>query len=328
MSAIVCRATDAGACLPVPSLTGASLGLPATASRVITLHDVLPASLTAGPARLLTYRVELSNTQGRSGGFGDAAYASAGAAPAPVASLSAQGSRQGVVVRWAASPPNATADGEVVLRREQTSAAPPDASKPKHAAPNVLWLGTGPLADPLEQSAPPQPKANADAHGVLDASAAVNTTYLYAAERQRTVRLTGHDLVLHSLLSAPVEVELRAIYPPPPPTDLVGTAFPLAPSTETGAPADVAVDLIWTPADDSGTSGYLVTREPLDRNGSPSGAPATLTPQPVRIPSFHDILPAALATQGRVRYTVRAVDAAGLQSSPATATVETGARSN
>ena len=248
----VCRAVEAGACVPVPSLTcvTAAAGTAWVASGATEwktkLKDVLPDALASGTPRLLTYRVELSNEKGRTAGFGNAAFAAAGAAPAGVAGLRAEGSRGGVAVRW---QPN-SGMGDVVLRRELVGGVPETVAKGgktrqavtgngKHggrgqtgrAKPakssqgdakeraGVVWLSTVPEADPLavaaEQPAPATKAAVNSANGVLDDGAAIGGTYRYAAERRETVQLGGHTLVLRGELSAPVEVTLRAEYPPP-----------------------------------------------------------------------------------------------------------------
>lgn len=383
----VCRAVDAESCVPVAALVGVSLNVPGAgaaasgatgnaggpgaggsgaAGQQATLHDVLPASLTGGPARLLTYRVELSNAAGRSAGFGDAAYSAGGPSPAGVAGLRAEGSRGGVVVRWQGDAGVGRAGSEVVLRREQVGGLAPGTERvlpkagegippkagsktarapvAKRAAkregkrtggegPGVMWLHTDPTPDPLQQgqaheqggaheavSAPP-------ANGVLDDGAVVDGTYRYAAERQQTVQLGGHTVTVESVLSAPVEVTLRAVYPPPAPTDLAGTSFPVGTAGNEAGAGGVAVDLIWTPADDAKTVGYYVYRERLGSGATGAGSRSRLTVQPVRMPAFHDVLPPELAgatATVRLRYSVTAVDGSGMESAPVTVVVESG----
>ncbi len=350
--ATICRAVDAGSCVPVPELTGIALAVPAAQSAGaaakkpagrtkgrtasadrVTLVDALAAGLVAGPARLLTYRVDLRNTKGRTAGFGDAAYSVAGATPSEVAGLRAEGSRAGVVVRWRAAPGEPAQGGEVVLRRELVSGPDAAARRPDRKAgaakqpggePGTVWLSTTPAADPLRKDPAPLPRLSR-AQGVLDAGAAMDSTYRYAAERQQTVQLGGHTLTAYSGLSAAVEVTLRALYPPPAPTDLVGTVFPVAEGGATEAGGGLAVDLIWTPADDAKTVGYRVSREVLNGSGATVGAKVSLTAQPVRLSAFHDRLPAVLASTAegrRLRYSVTAVDASGTESTPVTTTVE------
>ena len=394
--ATVCRAVEGGSCVPLLSLSdvvlpvipvapvapsparpvrmGAS-GAQAGAVPPATLHDPLPPALTAGPVRLLTYRVELSNGNGRTAGFGEAAYAAAGAAPGPVAGLRAEGSRLGVVVRWQPEG-GAGSDSDVVLRRElvgvvsgtnleksqRTERAPQRGSGQGPAQhkneSGVVWLSTAPMPDPLGEKPRVDARKGGAASGgprsgvtaTLDDSAAVGGTYRYAAERQRTAQLGGpmgssmgspmggHTLVLHSGLSAPVEVALRAVYPPPAPTDLAGTVFPLAtvddPASAGPQGGGLAVDLIWTPAEDAGSAGYRtvgynVYREVVGGGEAGAGSRRKLSPQPVREPAFHDVLPAEIVRAvGKVtlQYSVTAVDVNGMESTPVMTVLEVDGR--
>ena len=327
--AAVCRAVASTACLPVGSLRDVTLPVGGPAGTQASLRDVLPPELTAGPARLLTYRVQLSNDRGRTAGYGDAAFSAAGAAPDGVAGLRAEGSRQGIAVRWAPGRPGA---GAVVLRRElvggpagsaataksrqaRTGSDAGTGKKAKRDEEPVVWLSTSPRPDPLDGAARETAPVRV-ANGVLDDGAAMGDTYRYSAERQLTVQTGGHAVVLHSALSPPVEVALRAVYPPPPPTDLVGTLFPL-PTDEKGKGGGFAVDLIWTPADDAKTVGYNVERTVITPGHSGESSPTKLNTTLVKTPSFHDVLPADLAAVADsvvFQYYVTAVDADGLES--------------
>ena len=290
--------------------------------------------------------MELSNEKGKTAGFGDAAFAAAGAGPEAVRGLRVSGSRGGATVRW--QP--ATGAGEVVLRRELVGGTSEQRAKSGKAIsggsgpaaggrkgrggragqakpakgesedkPGVVWLSTVPEADPLAPPTVDPTQAvgmkNA-ANGVLDDGAAVGGTYRYEAERRETVQLGGptgeHTLVLRSELSAPVEVTLEAIYPPPAPTELVGTVFPLPGDDTKGEAGGLAVDLIWTPADDPGTVGYKVWREA-------NGVQTVLTKDLLKTPAFHDVLPTGLA--GQLTYGVVAVDARGMESVAVVTTV-------
>ena len=72
-----------------------------TSPGAASVWDDLPQALLADPVDLLTYRIEILNAAGRSAGVSNAAaFAASGAAPAPVASLTASASEAGGVLRW------------------------------------------------------------------------------------------------------------------------------------------------------------------------------------------------------------------------------------
>jgi hypothetical protein len=312
---------EAGACVPLAMLPPQQVVQPpsgrASVATSVSWDDVLDTSLTTGPARLLTYRVELRNNSasngGRSAGYSDAAYAAAGAAPLAVEGLTAQGSRLGIVLSW--KPAEGEPD-EVVLRREdmrrEESGAKP--SKPiKGDAANVVWLRTStvePGGEGTLQAADPSAPKNI----TLDSTALAETPYLYSAERRRRVSLGGRTLELRSAPSSTVAFTLHAIYPAPAPTDLNGTSFAAAPP-ETGA----LVDLIWQSVDDPNLAGYNVYREKLASEGQ-AEAKQRLNQSPIPLPAFHDHLAPGAAAQ-RFRYSVTAVNKKGLESAAAAITV-------
>ncbi|MBB5063147.1 hypothetical protein HDF15_001487 [Granulicella mallensis] len=363
VTAKFCRAVDTGACVPVAELPEQNFAVTAKGqpgqtnsnqtgvnqtakgqidqANVAVAHDALPATLTAGAARVLTYRVELYNDTNHTGGFSEPAYAAGGATPSPVEELHAQGSRLGVVLSWKPSDRPAADDGIVVLRREDLAPKPkaPVAHKAKVAAPaasssekkpvtthgsstepkpakaksdaesNIVWLTTAPQPDPLagdatdkEASVPAQPVRD----GItLDDTALADEPYRYTAERRRSVQVGGRTMEMQSEVSAPVEFTLQDVYPPPAPTDLNAASF---------ANPKLTVDLIWQPVDTPHLAGYNVYRETLDGNGAATGVKTRLNQVPVPAPGFHDVT--AVAGQ-RYRYSVTAVDAKGNESESA-----------
>ncbi len=330
LSGVLCRELDHQGCLPVAGFSAQApvpLIGPDGAANVVIWRDALPEALRLGPPRLLAYRLELFNATGRSAGRSDPAFAVAGAAPATVAGLRAEGSRLGIVLSWNRTA--ASAD-PVLLSREDLSPAPaPEPTKPtptQPAPPRSKSKAT--VAKPRQR-----PPANnnllwLDTHGsasasTLDAAAIPGTPYRYVAYRQRSIPLGGRELQIRSGPSAPVELSLRLIYPPPAPTGLGVIGF-LGPAP--GAPGDAAMprpfaaDLIWQPVDDTGLlaglAGYNIYRQPLGASGQPSAAPARLNSALVALPAYHD--PTALSTQA-YRYTVTAVDRQGNESPPAAA---------
>jgi len=288
VKATLCRGGESQPCLPVPTLQNVTLGVSIGASlaeRTVTWRDELPTTEASGEPRLLLYRVELSNLEGKTAGWSDPAYAAAGAAPAAVTGLRAEETRAGVLLAW---QPGGSKE-EVLLRRERVS--PPPGANPAETEP--VWLeshANGPTADET-----------------IDPSASEDTPYRYVAARRKVVETGGHKVELRSALSAPVEITWKNAFPPPAPVGLSA-----APYSEGGA---FAVDLVWEPVQEPGLKGYLVTRQALDADGTTFGNPEKLTPQPVDLPAFHD----ATAKQGvRYQYSVQAVSAKGVEGKVAT----------
>ena len=330
VKANVCRAVDAGSCLPVASLTGENFArMTGGKATVAELRDELPAALTVGGPHLLAYKVELLNPLGKTAGYGDAAYTAAGAAPTAVGGLVAEGSRLGIVVSWQV----VGADGsEVALRREDLAPKPvavkasQDGGRKASAAggkakmpaakridvedeANVVWLGVGaPVGD-----------VKAPAGMVLDATAVAEEPYRYSAERRRVVQLGGRAIEMRGVVSAGVVFTLHDVYPPPVPSDLSVAAFAVS---NTDPSRGFAADLIWQPVDDEGLGGYNVYRQALDAKGAAVGARQRLNSVPVKLPGYHDALSAAMSGT-RYRYSVTAVDAKGNESEACETTLET-----
>ncbi len=302
---------------------------PDGAANIVTWRDALPDALRTGPPRLLGYRLELFNATGRSAGRSDPAFAVAGAAPAPILGLRADGSRLGIVLSWS---PTADSADPILLSREDLSPAPtPEPAKPTPPQPAAPRSKSKAAA--AKPRRPPPATNNLlwlDTHGstsasTLDAAAAPDTPYRYVAYRQRSVTLGGRELQIRSGPSAPVELTLHLIYPPPAPTGLSVIGFPgnSPGSPEAGStPRPFAADLIWQPVDDTGLlaglAGYNIYRQPLGASGQPSASPVRLNPALVPLPAFHDATP--LSTQA-YRYTVTAVDRQGNESAPVAATL-------
>jgi hypothetical protein len=289
----VCRAGEGGPCEAVPALENVDLAMNAGASaerRVVVWHDDLPQAETAGEPKLLSYRVELTNLEGKTAGWSDAAYTAAGATPEAVNGLSAVETRAGVLLRWQPSGTLAGSSGgdEVLVRRElvATPGTPPAGAKHESAEP--VWL-------------------EAHAGGgdqTIDGSASEDTPYWYAAVRRRVVTLGEHKVEMRSALSLLVKITWRNAFPPAAPVGLSA-----APFAQGGA---FAVDLVWEPVQEPGLKGYLVTRQ------AEGGEVEKLTAEAVPLPAFHD----ATAKQGmRYRYSVQAVSKKGVEGAPAAVVV-------
>lgn len=293
LKASVCRGGEGGPCEPVPSLQNVGVAINKTASaaeRLVVWHDELPTSVASGEPRVLMYRVELSNLEGKTAGWSDPAYAAAGAAPADVSGLSAEETRAGILLRWQAAASGVSSGDEVLLRRELVS---PPAGK-KHEETEPVWL-----------------ESHAKDDQTIDSSASEETAYRYVAVRRRVVQLGEHKVELRSALSSPVTITWRNAFPPAAPLGLSA-----APYSQGGV---FAVDLVWEPVQEPGLKGYVVTRQALDASAAALGNSETLTPQPVELPAFHD----ASAKQGMgYRYGVRAVSAKGVVGAEAVVVVE------
>ena len=347
-----CRQLPDQSCIPVPaskvsipvgssssskgSASSKGGGGSGTASNQITWTDRLPAKLTSGAAELLTYRVEFFSPAQRSAGLSNPAYTAAGAAPAPVTGLRAQGSRLGIVLRWNPEPGppggSSSSSAEVVLRREDLSPKKPhaqakDQTAPKGSPPEWVWLRTNSSAESGVEGS----------DRTLDASVVPDTMYRYTGERRVTLHLSLTDgkpkdrtsgtqtILLRSAPSTPVVFTLLQIFPPPAPTALTAAAY--FNPTPSGTPSGFAVDLIWQPIDATGLmtplAGYNLYRQPLDAALQPTAPYRQLNTTPLRTPAFHD---AGADPATRYRYAVTAIDSKGNESRLDTTLLEPSSR--
>jgi hypothetical protein len=262
-----------------------------------TWTDTLPDDLVNGVPRELRYSVELLNASGRSAGMSAPAFTAAGAAPAPVTGLRAEGSRLGVLLHWDDSPPS---PGNILLRRQDLDPAPSDTGKPSQT---VMFL-----------MAPPPPTSGPPSTTLLDTGAKPGTHYSYLASRRLNVELNGRSIEMRSTPSPTVDFTLEPIYSPSAPVGLTAAAY-----TSATASNAYAVDLVWQPVDDAGLitplAGYNIYRVPAGTSAQPTRLNAT----PLTLPAFHDI---TATPNTRYRYAVTAVDAKGNESSPASVVLD------
>jgi hypothetical protein len=283
--ASLCRGLEGSPCETVAASHNQRLKLTAgttAAERTVTWTDHLPAADTSGEPKLLAYRVQLSNLEGKTAGWSQPAYTAAGTSPQAVEGLHAEETRSGILLRWQPGSGN-----EVLLEREPLAAP----SAKKNAA-EPVWLVTH------SKTAGPQ------ANQTLDSSVTEDVPYRYTAVRRQIVELGQQKIELRSPISPPVEITWRNLFPPPAPTGLSA-----APFSENG---EFAVDLVWEPVEEPGLKGYIVTRQAGDVREQ-------LTPQPIPLPAFHD---ATAKPGIRYQYDVQAVGHKGTISAPATVTVE------
>jgi hypothetical protein len=283
----ICRREGAGTCSPVGTDVSVAAGKPGS------FTDALPWSLTSGEARPVRYFVELRNKKGRSAGMSNAATVLAGEAPRPVEGLKAEMRKQGAVLRW-------TADGENTAVRLQRKLLTPPASNAEH----------GPLA--------PAPEAvretllveeGAGRGRAMDTTVREGESYEYRAQRVSRVDVEGKTLELAGELSAPVDVEVKDVFPPDVPEGLAAVAT----AGENGA--GPAIDLSWQPELDPALAGYVVYRR--EGNGEWQRiSPAT----PAIAPAFHD---SGVEGGHTYRYAVSAVDKNGHESARSAEAEET-----
>ncbi|HTB98971.1 MAG TPA: fibronectin type III domain-containing protein [Terracidiphilus sp.] len=274
----VCRQDGVGPCVDA----GAPLKLAPAAHG--TFVDTLPAAQIAGAARAMSYFVELKNRKDRSAGFSNAAAVVAGASPEPVAGLSAEVRKAGVVLHWTAS------GDEAAVRLQRTLLTPPKTDRPKEGL-------LTPPREALEQNLLIENVRDGTA---LDKSIRFGEVYSYRAQRVSRVEVDGKTVELASDLSDPVRVEAKDVFPPAVPSGLAAVA------TVGEAGVETAIDLSWLPDTEPDLAGYVVYRREGD------GTWQRISPAaPVVGPAFHD----TTAQPGHTYvYAVSAVDQSGHES--------------
>jgi hypothetical protein len=290
----------------------------------------LPPDLTIDPPQLLAYRVRILNAHGRSAGFSLEVFAASGAAPQPIDQLRAIPTRDGAVLQWQQRDTSAAVELDrlivgpngVVAEPVQRKTASKSSSKPTIKKPSATSQKPAPNTSPkpiqmkppapveVKLRTPPQP---ADAGGTIDHTAQNGETYRYTAQRVRSVSLAGHTLELRSVVSSPVTVVMRSIFPPHAPSGLEAV-----PGGATAA--DRSIDLSWSPNTEDDLAGYIVYRQEIDLKGVAAGTATRLNPTPVVGPAFRD---QTAMTGHRYAYYVTAVDTAGNESGPSDTVQET-----
>jgi len=293
-----------------------------------SVWDDLPAALVVSPATLLSYRVEVFNSVGRSAGKPTAmAFAVAGEAPPPVESLQAKTTETGSVIEW--RRPSSTDGMAVELTRIDLTAPAASGHKaaPAAPAPAHRTKSKPAPAKPVQTASnevhlrtPEAAAASAGANGwagTIDDTAIMGETYSYVAERVRTVTLAGHALEVHSQPSAPITLAMRDTFPPKSPVGLA-TIPGTSPAVDS-SPAISYIDLSWEPNTEPDLAGYLVYRQLARPNGDPEGPIGKLTASHVTAPAYRDV---AVRPGQRYIYSVTAVDASGNESAPSAKALE------
>jgi hypothetical protein len=265
-----------------------------------TFTDTLPTALAAGPPRAITYFVELDNRKGRSAGPSNRVEVLAGEAPPAVENLTAEMSKNGVLLRWTPAAPGSSPAAIRLVRKLQ----PPSANNPGRSE-------LAQPAEPLVQTLLVEPAARSDR--ALDTTIRFGETYEYRAQRVARAAVNGETLELASLLSLPLRVEAAKLFPPNPPKDLAAVAA----AGENGA--GPAIDLSWLPNAEADLAGYIVYRR--EPGASSAVAWQRISPaQPVVGPSYHD---ATVQPRRTYAYAVSAIDQEGNESARSAEAQET-----
>lgn len=278
VTAQICRREGGGRCNPVADV-------PAAPGKPASYTDTLPNALAAGEPRAVSYFVELLNKKNRSAGLSNAATVLQGAAPGQVEGLRAEVRKQGVVLSW-------TPDGEMApvrLMRKLLTPAPPKSPEREPLAP---------APEPVNQSL--LVEAGVEQGRAIDQTAHVAESYEYRAQRVAHVVVNGKTLELAGELSAPIDVDVKDVFPPAVPTELAAVA--VAGEDGTGP----SIDLNWQPNIEPNLAGYIVYR----REGGNAWQRVSPT-KPSIEPAFHD---AQVQPGHTYQYAVSAVDKEGQES--------------
>jgi hypothetical protein len=232
-----------------------------------TFTDTLPAPLASSQPRALTYFVELVNRKSRSAGLSNGAVVLAGEAPLAVENLTAEMSKEGVLLRWAPAPAESSPVAVRLVRRLLTAPAKKSDQSPL-AQP----------AEPLVQTLLVEPSARSDR--TLDTNIRFGETYEYRAQRVARVTVGGSTLELAGPLSLPLRIDAVNVFPPSAPKGLAAVAS----AGENGS--GPAIDLSWLPGAEPNLSGYNVYRR--DSAATDSNWQRISPAQPVVGPGYHD----------------------------------------
>jgi hypothetical protein len=283
----ICRRTEDQSCF-IAGTVSYEVGKPAS------YDDSLPADLTSGSPRLLSYSIDVLSRHGRSAGASNIAYTVAGSAPPAFIRASAEISADGVLLRWQPASLPGT-DHKVDIERTLLSAPAPARSEAKAALQSPFAASAHPLMK--EQTLTVRMPAGADPGKALDPDAAFDQRYSYRISRVMTVSIDGKSIDVAGPSSAEIIVDTKDVFPPAAPVGLAAVA----------APDDGAIDLSWTPNIEVDLAGYAVYRS------EPGGKSVRISPaaKAVDSPAFRDAT--AQPGHGYV-YTVTAIDRDGNES--------------
>ncbi len=134
----------------------------------------------------------------------------------------------------------------------------------------------------------------------IDSTAHFDETYEYRAQRVVRIELNGKTLELPGEISAPIDVDVKDVFPPAVPSGLAAVA------SATGDGTGPSIDLNWQPNTEADLAGYIVYRR------EEGGAWLRVSPAtPAIEPAFHDT---QVQPGHTYRYAVSAVDKGGHES--------------
>jgi hypothetical protein len=231
--------------------------------------DTLPTPLASGPMRVLNYSVELVNRKSRSAGLSNRAEILAGEAPPAIENLTAEMSKDGVLLRWAPAP---TESPSIAIRFVRRLISPPTKQSDQSPLPQS--------AEALEQTLLVEPADHRDR--ALDSNIRFGETYVYRAQRVARVTVGGSILDLASPLSPPLRIDAVNVFPPSAPKGLAAVAT----AGENGSRP--AIDLSWLPGAEASLAGYIVYRRDVGTSSAVVAWQRISPAQPVVGPGYHD----------------------------------------
>jgi len=292
----ICRRVDDEPCLTVGTVSY-------EVGKAASYDDSLPADLTSGSPRLLSYSIDILSLHGRSAGASNIVYTAAGSAPPAFLHASAEITANGVLLQWQpASLPGI--DHKVNIERTLLSSPAPSRPEANPATLSPFGGGGQPLIK--EQTLTVRMPPEADPGKALDPDAAFDRRYSYRISRVMTVSIEGKSIDVAGPSNAEILVDTKDVFPPAPPAGLAAVA----------TPGDAAIDLSWTPNTEIDLAGYAVYRSEA------SGKPERISPagMPVDSPAFRD----ATAQPGHAyTYSVTAIDRDGNESAHSADVTET-----
>lgn len=288
----ICRAVIGGSCESVATLSAAP-------GKPTDYEDTLPAALTRGRLRAMSYEIFGLNQHGRSAGPSNAAATLAGEAPPPVEDFSAAVVERGVILHWKPLPA-LMQNTSIHLQRKLLST--PEAGRNSRAAGELP-----PISEPVEQALRVPPRAvRAGAGMALDTSAEFNRKYEYVAIRICRAKIGTQWIRVAGRPSTPVVIFTRDTFPPAAPTGLA--AVPVPASLNHGMPE---VDLSWSANTEPDLAQYFVYRRDVSLQMTAARIAPKSASAPVVAPAFRDT---AVQPGHTYAYSVVAVDNAGNRS--------------